>query len=95
MEDVILLANISRPHRLIELSNAPQMASRTLAENSQLNDNDCKAYVSSHCPRHTRLFFRGRRRRCRPQFPEVNGGFLGERIAWLPCAESCASSFLA
>jgi hypothetical protein len=36
MGDVILLANISRPHRLLELSNAPQMASRTLAENSRM-----------------------------------------------------------
>jgi hypothetical protein len=33
---VFLLSNLSRPHRLIELSNTTQMASRTLAENSQL-----------------------------------------------------------
>jgi len=30
-----LLSNISRPHRLIELSNATQRASRTLPENSR------------------------------------------------------------
>ena len=41
MGNVILLSNISRPHRLIELSNATQIASRTLAENSQ-----CKYHVS-------------------------------------------------
>src|ERR1017187_10145616 len=34
MGDLILLSNFSRPLRLIELSNATQMASRTLAENS-------------------------------------------------------------
>src|ERR1035441_5319445 len=34
MGDVFLLSNLSRPHRLIELSNTTQMASRTLAENS-------------------------------------------------------------
>src|ERR1039458_785152 len=34
MGDAILMSNISRPHRLIELSNVAQMASRTLAENS-------------------------------------------------------------
>jgi hypothetical protein len=33
---VLLLFNISRPRRLIELSNVTQMASRTLAENSPL-----------------------------------------------------------
>src|ERR1035437_10270865 len=36
MGDLILLSNFSRPLRLIELSNATQMASRTLAENSRL-----------------------------------------------------------
>src|ERR1019366_5811578 len=36
MGDVFLLSNLSRPHRLIELSNTTQMASRTLAENSRL-----------------------------------------------------------
>src|ERR1019366_2042966 len=35
MGDVFLLSNLSRPHRLIELSNTTQMASRTLAENSR------------------------------------------------------------
>jgi hypothetical protein len=35
MEDAILLSNISRPHRLTQLSNATQTASRTLAENSR------------------------------------------------------------
>jgi hypothetical protein len=35
MGDLILLSNFSRPLRLIELSNATQMASRTLAENSR------------------------------------------------------------
>src|ERR1017187_2340829 len=34
MGDLILLSNLSRPLRLIELSNATQMASRTLAENT-------------------------------------------------------------
>jgi hypothetical protein len=32
MGDVFLLSNLSRPHRLIELSNTTQMASRTLAD---------------------------------------------------------------
>src|ERR1035437_3117717 len=36
MGDVFLLSNLSRPHRLIELSNTTQMASRTLAENSRI-----------------------------------------------------------
>src|ERR1035438_8152608 len=35
MGDLILLSNLSRPLRLIELSNATQMASRTLAENTR------------------------------------------------------------
>ena len=35
MGDVILLSNLSRPRRLIELSNATQMESRTLAEKSR------------------------------------------------------------
>ena len=35
MGDALLLFNISRPRRLIELSNVTQMASRTLAENSR------------------------------------------------------------
>jgi hypothetical protein len=33
---VLLLFNISRPRRLFELSNVTHMASRTLAENSPL-----------------------------------------------------------
>src|ERR1035441_1367292 len=35
MGDALLLFNISRPQRLTELSNVTQMASRTLAGNSQ------------------------------------------------------------
>src|SRR5271165_6489010 len=35
MSDALLLFNISRPQRLTELSNVTQMASRTLAGNSQ------------------------------------------------------------
>jgi len=35
--DALLLFNISRPQRLIELSNETQMPSRTLAENSRPN----------------------------------------------------------
>ena len=38
MGDALLLFNISRPQRLTELSNVTQMASRTLAENSQSAD---------------------------------------------------------
>jgi hypothetical protein len=34
MGNVLLRFNFSRPRRLIELSSATQMASRTLAENS-------------------------------------------------------------
>ena len=37
MGDALLLFNISRPQRLTELSNVTQMASRTLAGNSQFN----------------------------------------------------------
>uniref|UniRef100_E6QLL7 Uncharacterized protein n=1 Tax=mine drainage metagenome TaxID=410659 RepID=E6QLL7_9ZZZZ len=37
ISDVPLLFNISRPQRLIELSNLTHKASRTLAENSQIN----------------------------------------------------------
>src|ERR1017187_5191330 len=43
MGDLILLSNLSRPLRLIELSNATQMASRTLAENTR------NAHRSSIC----------------------------------------------
>jgi hypothetical protein len=35
MGDALLLFNISRPQRLTELTNVTQMASRTLAGNSQ------------------------------------------------------------
>jgi hypothetical protein len=35
MGNVLLRFNFSRPRRLIELSSATQMASRTLAENSR------------------------------------------------------------
>src|SRR5271166_779618 len=38
MGDALLLFNISRPQRLTELSNVTQMASRTLAGNSQCSD---------------------------------------------------------
>jgi hypothetical protein len=38
MGNVLLRFNFSRPRRLIELSSATQMASRTLAENSRLFD---------------------------------------------------------
>ena len=35
---MLLLFNISRPQRLIELSNVTQIVSRTLAENSQSSE---------------------------------------------------------
>jgi hypothetical protein len=53
---VLLLFNLSRPRRLIELSNVTQTASRTLAENSLcikyldfsmtvLKEDDMKYYI--------------------------------------------------
>src|ERR1017187_1083807 len=54
MGDLILLSNFSRPLRLIELSNATQMASRTLAENSRITKR-----VTWHTFRHSLASFLG------------------------------------
>src|ERR1017187_9091354 len=49
MGDALLLFNISRPQRLTELSNVTQMASRTLAGNSQCSGCGRNRYRRSEC----------------------------------------------
>ena len=51
MGDALLLFNISRPQRLTELSNVTQMASRTLAGNSQISKQEWMKFMEAEFDR--------------------------------------------
>src|ERR1017187_4828531 len=104
MGDLILLSNFSRPLRLIELSNATQMASRTLAENSQntqsrANESKCRAEAmgGQTCPRRTLRTVLRRTRQSAPRLTTHSAFYKTDapEPQPIPCAQSTKAAAFA